>query len=367
MKSLLKISIFLAFGLGLLYFVYQNQAKAFLAECACTGDCLHDSLLQKLLSDFAQTKVFWLAMVCLCFLASVMSRALRWKMLIEPLGYQIKTFNSFFSIMIGYLVNLAIPRAGELARPATLNQYEKVPLDKLVGTIVIDRAFDMIMLLGVLCLTLLLQFDNLYYFLTGKIVPKATCVNTTVATVTTPTPWLNIFLGFIITIILLLSIILWRKKQIKASKFYQKIKALSSNFWQGILTIKNLKRPYLFLFHSVFIWFMYFIMTYVCFFAYEPTSHLGLSAALLAFVFGSFGILIPSPGGMGTYQLAVMTALIIYGIEATNAFAFANIIFFTINIFCNLVFGILAYIVMPLYNKNYIPTTDENNEKKYSR
>lgn len=361
MKSLLKFALFLGFGLSLLYFVYQNQAKAFLAECACTGDCLHDSLLAKLISDFSNTNLFWLSLVCLCFLASALSRALRWNILIEPLGYQVKTFNSFFSIMIGYLINLAIPRAGELARPATLNQYEKVPLDKLVGTIVIDRIFDIVMLLLILGLTFILQFDNLYYFLTGKIVPKATCVNPVTTVAENSSSWsIILFLGMgVLLLFLVLVLIKW--KAIKASKFYAKLSILMANFWQGILTVKQLKRPYAFIGHTIFIWSMFFVMTYLCFFAYEPTKELGLSAALLAFVFGSFGIVIPSPGGMGTYQLAVMTALIIYGIEASNAFAFANIIFFTINIFCNVIFGILAYILMPLYNKNYTPVINENN------
>lgn len=361
MKSLVKFALFLGLGLTLLYFVYQNQAKAFLNECACTGDCIHDSLLAKLVSDFSNTNLFWLSLVCLCFLASALSRAMRWNILIEPLGYKVKTFNSFFSIMIGYLINLAIPRAGELARPATLNQYEKVPLDKLIGTIVIDRIFDMLMLLLILGLTFIVQFDNLYNFLTGKIVPKATCINPNTIITENTFPWE--FLFFFIMGVLLLSFIFilikWQK--IKTSNFYKKLSILLANFWQGILTVKDLKHPYLFIFHTVFIWFMFFTMTYLCFFAYEPTKELGLSAALLAFIFGSFGIVIPSPGGMGTYQLAVMTALIIYGIEASNAFAFANIIFFTINIFCNVIFGMLAYIVMPLYNKNYTPVINENN------
>jgi hypothetical protein len=96
---------------------------------------------------------------------------------------------------------------------------------------------------------------------------------------------------------------------------------------------------------------MYFLMTFFCFYAYEPTAHLGFMAALLCFVFGSFGVLIPSPGGMGTYQIAVTAALVIYGVAKADAFAFSNIIFFTINLVCNVLFGLLAYMLLPILNR----------------
>lgn len=110
------------------------------------------------------------------------------------------------------------------------------------------------------------------------------------------------------------------------------------------------------MFHSVVIWLMYFLMTYLCFFAFGPTAHLGLMAGLLVFVFGAFGIVIPSPGGMGTYQIAVTAGLVIYGVGRADAFAFSNICFFTINLFCNIGFGLLGYLLLPLLNKNYQPS-----------
>lgn len=354
MKSLLKFALFLGVGLGILYFVYQNQESAFQAECACKGGCAYGSLLEKIMHDFGQAKLGWLAAVCVAFLGSVLSRALRWNLLIEPLGYTTKTFNTFFAIMVGYLFNLALPRAGEIAKPAALAQYEKVPVDKLIGTIVVDRVFDVIMLLLVVGLTLLLQFDDLMGFLSGTARPSATCVTPAVAA-GSGFPWKMAFLIAVGVGVVALLGIAWQWQRIKQTALYHKLHALAFNFWEGIRTVARLRSPFWFLFHTVFIWFMYFVMTYLCFFAYEPTASLGIDAALLAFVFGGFGVLIPSPGGMGTFQLAVTAALVVYAVPEADAFAFANILFFTINVFCNLAFGVLAYIVMPLYNRGYEP------------
>ncbi len=352
--NLIKILLFLGVGLGLLYVVYQNQAAGFARECACTGTCTHDNLLAKIWADFSGANYFYLALVAGAFLLSVFSRALRWVILIEPLGYKVRPLNGFFAIMVGYLINLALPRAGEIAKPALLNQYEKVPVDKLIGTIVVDRIFDVIMLLLVLGLSFIVQFEAIMGFLSGENRPKTECVSPQIVAAST-FPWFWLLVSVAAVGILCLLIIAMKWQQIQQSAFYTKIKTMALNFWAGMLTVFQLKRPFMFFFHTFFIWLMYFVMTYVCFWAYQPTLHLGASAAFLAFVFGGFGVLVPSPGGMGTYQLAVTAALVVYGINSGDAFAFANISFFTINIFCNLFFGVLAYIVLPIYNRGYEP------------
>ena len=301
--TLIKFVLFLAVGFGLLYFVFQNQEAAFQRECQCKGGCEYDNLLSKIWADFAAANFWYLGLVSLAFLLSVLSRALRWNILIEPLGYKVRALNGFFAIMVGYLINLALPRAGELAKPALLNQYEKVPVDKLMGTIVVDRIFDVIMLLLVLGLTFIVQFENISSFLSGESRPTAECVIPQVVAASS-FPWLWVFAALGGIMLLLGIVILIKWQAIKKSAFYLKIKQLAINFWAGMITVFQLKRPLMFVFHTLFIWLMYFVMTYVCFWAYAPTANLGMGAALLAFVFGAFGVLIPSPGGMGTYQLA---------------------------------------------------------------
>ena len=364
LKSIFKFLLFLGVGIAILYFVYQNQEAGFQKECTfkeqydCEGKCTEISLLQKLIKDFSSTNFFWLSLVCVAFMVSNLSRALRWNLLIRQLDgggkYHPKLYNSFLTIMVGYLVNLALPRAGEFVRPATMARYEKLPLDKTIGTVVTDRIIDMLMLMMVMVISLLLQFQNIYNFLSGKSAEPPKCnvpLPETATASSLPLGW--ILLGLFISGILGLLIIYLFRERLSKLTIYKKIESMVLNFWEGIKTVFSLRRGDLvkFIFHTFVIWFMYFLMTFLCFYAYEPTAHLGFMAALLCFVFGSLGVLVPSPGGMGTYQLAVTAALVIYGVAKADAFAFSNIIFFTINLVCNVLFGLIAYMLLPILNR----------------
>ena len=140
------------------------------------------------------------------------------------------------------------------------------------------------------------------------------------------------------------------------SAFFNKVLNVLRGFWEGIQSIMKLDRPLLFIFHSFNIWFMYFMMTYLCFFAFEPTAGLSPLAALMVFVFGAFGILIPSPGGMGTFHFLAIQALAMYGVSGGDAFSFANILFFSVQLGCNVIVGIVALILLPILNRDYKPT-----------
>lgn len=363
--SLLKFLLFFSVGFGILFFVYQNQEAAFQKDCNfkleydCNGKCVEKSLLSKLISDFATADVFWLFMVCVAFLISNLSRALRWNLLIRQLDggntYQPKLYNSFLTIMIGYFVNLALPRAGEFARPATMSRYEKLPLDKLVGTIVTDRIMDMLMLLLVLGITFLLQFQNIINFLNGSVVETNKC-NLPVPEVSKNAglPLGTILIVLMVIGVLTVLILFSQRKKLMKLSIYKKIEGMVLNFGEGIKTVFSLKKNDLLWFwiHTVLIWLMFFTMTYLSFYAYKPTVGLDMTAALLVFAFGTLAILVPSPGGMGTHQIATTAALVVCGIAKADAFAFANIMFFTVNFICIVFFGILAYILLPILNSN---------------
>lgn len=362
-KSIAKFVVFLSVGLAILYFVYLNQAAAYELECQCkTAQPCTQTLIQKIIGDFKGTNLLWLFVILMAFMISNVSRAMRWNQLIEPLGYTPKVHNTFFATMIGYMVNLALPRAGEIAKPATVARYEKIPLDKLVGTIVVDRIFDVLMLLLVTGLTFLTQFNYLYDFLFGEGQPKAECLQPIVEqTDGLVIPWLLLFqiglgLGVLAAVVIAIK---W--KTVKETALAKKVLALLRNFGTGIRTVFQLRRPGMFVVHTLIIWVMYYLMLYLCFFAYGPTAGLSPMAALLAFTFGTFGMVIPSPGGMGTYQIAVTAALVIYGLGEADAFAFANIMFFTITIFGNIIFGLMAYLLLPILNKNYEPVLPEHH------
>ena len=140
------------------------------------------------------------------------------------------------------------------------------------------------------------------------------------------------------------------KSRIVSTKIGGKIFDIILGLKEGLMSVFKLRQPALFIFHTLFIWYCYFAMTYVVFFAFEPTAHLGPVAGLVIFVFGTLGIVFPSPGGMGSYHYLVGEGLALYGIEQGDAFSFANIIFFSVQLFCNVLFGLIALVLLPIYN-----------------
>ena len=344
-QTLVKVIAFFAVGFFILYFVFQRQEELYLAKCALEGiDPENCSLLRKIWNDFTSANYAILLLVIIAFMISNVSRAIRWQMLLEPLGKKPKLFNALAAIMAAYFTNLGIPRSGEFVRAGIISKYEDVPFEKAIGTIVIDRVIDVLSLLIVIILAFLLSFDHMYNYFQE---------NFSLMSKVQQVFYSPVFIGSVITIIVVGTLIIYYNwLAILNSKLGQKILKIIRGFLDGIITIFNLKNPWLFIIHSIIIWFMYYLMTYICFFAYAPTSHLGPIAGLVVFVFGSLGVVFPAPGGMGSYQFLVGESLGFYGINAADAFSFSNIVFFTIQLFCNILFGILAFILLPIYNRD---------------
>ena len=345
LKNSLKFLLFLSVGLVILYLVYLKADSAYQADCIdkqiAPEDC---SLVQKVIEDFAGANYFWILLTLVLYTISNVSRAIRWRMLITPLGYSPRLINCFLTVVFGYFANLGLPRMGEIMRAGLLSQYEKISVEKVVGTIVVSRIVDVISLLTMTALAFFFAFDKIapffqkYLNLEDKI------------------SWNSTFILFLVVGIILgvLLIYLFRERLLK-TRLVLKIKALMFGFWDGLQTIRRLDRPFLFIFHSINIWVMYYLMIYFCFFAYEPTEHLSAVAGLVIFVLGGWGMVVPSPGGMGTYHFMVQTGLAMYGISWDVGFSFANIAFFSIQLGANVFLGILALILLPALNKKLFP------------
>lgn len=280
-------------------------------------------------------------MVLLAFTLSNLSRAIRWNMLLRPLGYQPRLSNAFLTVILGYFANLGLPRLGEVVRAGTMARYEHIPMQKVVGTIVVDRTIDVISILIVSGLAVLLEYDTMWQFINEYVNLSEKFGGGT----------LILALGGFGTLVVAGLYLL--RERIQKMAWFQKIEEILLGFWQGIKSIAQLERPWLFVLHSINIWLMYFFMTYLCFFAFQPTAHLSPLVGLVVFVFGGWGIVIPSPGGMGTYHFLVQTALGMYGISGEDSFSFANIAFFSIQLGCNVLIGLLALLLLPWLNKDY--------------
>lgn len=268
----------------------------------------------ELSKSFREANYWWVALSILIGIASHYVRALRWKMMLLPMGYKPRTKTAFYSVMIAYLANMAVPRLGEITRCGIIQRYEKVPFDKAVGTIVVERSIDLLFLFLVTILLFILQFEIIYDFFHEKvIIPISEKISFSTTTII-------IILAGTILIILIIWLLI---KRFKHTEVYVRLKIMMMNVRDGIYSIRHLKNFKLFLFYSVFIWVCYFLMVLVCFYALEQTSHLGLSEALAVLVFGTVGI-ISTPGGIGAYHLIVTETLVaLYGLDRTYAISFS--------------------------------------------
>jgi len=322
--NVLKFLIFLGVGAFLFWFVYKDQD------------------IKELLKELKTVNYFWLGLSLFLGILSHISRAMRWKMLGQSLGYKPSVLTAFLAIMVGYLANLAFPRMGEVSRAAIIKRYEKIPFSESFGTVVIERIIDLISLFLLAIIVIVTQF---------KVVAEFVKDNPSVGDKFQNFSFSGNLIIILLSIIVLLIILFYIfKSKIKKTFIYIKFKELLKEFMDGIRSIKNIKNLPIFLAHTVFIWFMYFLMLYVTYYAFDFTSNLTLITALTVFVFGSFGMVAPVQGGIGAWHFMVIGVLIIYGISETNASAFALIVH-GVQTLMLVVVGFLSLIALPIINK----------------
>jgi len=289
-----------------------------------------------------QNANYWLLIpVFLILTLSHFIRSLRWKILMKPMGYTPQTPNVFFAVMVGYLANLAVPRLGELLKCTLLAKYEKVPADKLVGTILIERAFDVISLGLVFLIALISQFEVVGEYAGQLIGP---IFNTNNAKIN----YLKIgIIVFILTFISIGSIIIIKK--FPHNKIVGVISKIIAGVWEGLSSIKQLEKKGLFIIYSVLIWGLYIMGTWIGLYATAGTNNLGLAAAVSALAFGSIGMII-TPGGIGAYAYFIAKVLEKNGVGFELGFANGTLQWFAQFIIV-LIVGFISLGLLPWYNK----------------
>jgi glycosyltransferase 2 family protein len=299
--NLIKNLAFLAVGILLFWLVYRHENFTDIGQ------------------QVSKINYWYIFLAFIVALISHWSRGARWVLLIKPLGYKVSHFNAFLAVMIGYFANIAVPRLGEVSRCMVLNRTNKVGVDKLIGTVVVERLVDMITLLLILVLTLILQFNTIGGFFIDFYHRTVEAHGNSSGSLFSTT-----FLVIVIASILVIvatSILLYNK--LKEHRVVQKIIAMISGFKAGFRTILQLENLWLFIFHSFFIWAMYFLLVYICFFALPSTAGLGLTIALAVLCMGSFGFVAPVPGGVGAYHVIVTQTLMLYGLTQQDSSTFA--------------------------------------------
>jgi glycosyltransferase 2 family protein len=316
--NILKYLLFLTIGIVLFYYVYKGMDISSLKQEIKT---LHWK---------------WIGLSVIFTMLSHISRALRWNLLIKPIGYNPNPFRTFCSVMAMYFTNLIIPRGGELARCTLLARTEKIPFTTLVGTVVIERITDTLFLLVLVVITLFLQIDVFNHFVMNN--PG---LESKFSFLLSPWFWIGLSVVFILSLALL-----WKFRfKIRQRKYLESVFKLMQKFIWGLKSIRKLEKPGLYIAHSLFIYLMYFLMMYVIFFSYDPTKNVSLVAGLTAFIMGGLAMLAPVQAGVGAWHFMVFETLALYGLDRTHGKVYALICHTTTNLSV-LVFGAICLIYM---------------------
>ncbi|MEO7120892.1 MAG: lysylphosphatidylglycerol synthase transmembrane domain-containing protein [Ginsengibacter sp.] len=237
---------------------------------------------------------------------SHLSRAMRWKIMIEPMGYNPSTSNTFYSTLCGYFANTFIPRAGEILRCTLLGRYEKIPVNKLIGTILIERVFDLFCYFLIIIFTICIQIDTVSDFIKNKVLQ--------LSNKNAHFPWIQTLILVAIILIVIFFFIRWILRNYANHRYVLKLKGIHVGLREGFYSIVRLKKRRAFILHSIFIWTLYLLEIYIGFQALSATSALGLGAAFSVLSLATLAMIV-APGGIGAFPVAVQQVLLIYSID----------------------------------------------------
>ncbi len=311
----LKIAIPLGLGVFLIYYSYTRFTSQQLEEISFY---------------FKKADYNIVALSVFLSLLSHLLRAYRWSFMLESLGYYPKILNNFMAVNVAYIMNIFIPKSGEVSRAVIINKYEDIPFDKAFGTIISERAIDVLILFGFTAIALLLQFDLLYAFLTDIIQPSK----------------LYLVLGLLCLLVITFFLFLKYSK----SSFQQKLKQFYLGIKEGVFSILKMKKKKAFILYSFIIWGLYLLSFYTALHALEETSTISFAVIIITFVVGSFSFAFTN-SGFGTYPFFIAGILSVFSIPETIGTAFGWIVW-TSNIASIIFFGGLSLILLPFYNRN---------------
>jgi len=271
-----------------------------------------------LINGFKEANYFWVFLSLVVATLANLIRALRWRLLMEPLGPLPSVKNVFGAVMIGYLANFAFPRLGEVTKCGTLKKTDNVSFESLLGTVVVERASDIVMLLISTVLVFLIKIDFFGQFLLTKIFKPLLYSKTSEFSYLS----VIIIVGFFVIIYLMLLLV---KKNIFGQKVKSRVRAMYYGIIDGLKSIFTMKKRWLFIAYSFLIWGFYLLMTWLLVFSTKATSGLTIIDSLFIMVVGSYGMVVPVQGGFGAFHIITAMGLGIFGISNEDGLVFATI------------------------------------------
>ncbi|WP_192822505.1 lysylphosphatidylglycerol synthase transmembrane domain-containing protein [Rufibacter sp. LB8] len=294
--------------------------------------------------ELGQVNYFWIGATLLISVAGYLSRAVRWRMQFKPLGYHPSLGQTYHALMVGYLANIVLPRAGEVIRCTFLKRSANVPVNTSLGTVITERVLDLLLLVSCIGLTLLLEFDRLHGFFEEIFSSKYKGLEANLQT-------LYILMAVGLAGALIMGWYIFKNiKRLRQNSLFKKISHFMRGIWQGIASVRKMDQKGAFVFHTLFIWFTYFLTSYLAFFAMPGTSHLTWQAGMAILVVGGIGMSAPVQGGIGVYHILVRTALLLYAIPLDTGMAYALLVHTTQAILV-VTMGVISLLVSLANNK----------------
>jgi hypothetical protein len=321
--TILQYLFFLGLGIGLIWYSSKDLSSQQVAQMK---------------NSFAQTRFLYILPVIFTLLLSHFSRTLRWRLLMKPLGYNPGIINTYLTVLIGYFFNLLMPRLGEVMKCTLLGKYEKIPADKLIGTIVAERAVDLVCLMLVVLIMIITQFSLL-----GETTIIA------IKNMVAGASWIKLAIYSSIFVLALLGI-RWYFAKNKRNKIVLVIRKFNRGIGQGLTSIRRINKLGPFIFHTIAIWGLYLLSIWLGFKAFPEVAHLDFNPSISVLVFGSIGMM-ATQGGIGAYQFAVQKTLLLYGISAVAGLAFGWVIWGAQTAIV-LLAGIASLLILPFLNRN---------------
>ena len=296
-KKALRLILPIVLGCFILYWVYRGFDFEKALDIVAHG-----------------TKWGWMFLSLAFGVLAQFIRGLRWKQTLEPLGIFPKTSECVNAIFVSYAASLVVPRMGEVSRCGILARYDKVLFSKSLGTVVTERLVDMLCIVLIAGVTVMLQLPVFRTFIlqTGTQIPSFLHLVSSV--------WFYIILLCTLGVAILFYFL------IRRFALYDKVKGVLVHVWEGVMSVRSVKNIPLFIGYSLAIWLSYFLHFYITFFCFSFTDHLSILAALVMFVGGTFAVIVPTPNGAGPWHFAIISMMMLYGVNATDAGIFALIV-----------------------------------------
>jgi uncharacterized protein (TIRG00374 family) len=326
--SVIKIIFFLGLGGFFIWLFVHN---------------LTSDQISQIWQSFKRADYSWILLAVITGVISHASRARRWMILLEPMGYKPRFWNVFMAVFTGYLANLALPRLGEVSRCGVLTRYEKVPFNKGFGTVITERAIDMIFFLMLFFVNFVIQFRHLKNYIYDKVYMPLLLKLEAAGNAS-----MMMFTVAMVIFIIVILVFIFRKKFYHLG-FVIKIRDLIKGLVEGMKSLISIRRPGEFVFHTFLIWGCYFTMTWLVFFSLPETSMLGLDAGLAVLVFGSIGIILVQ-GGIGVYPVIVAETLVLYNIDSLTGYSMGWILW-SAQTFILVFIGGLSMMGLPIINR----------------